>query len=182
MVPVEIRSAHLTDLPAIVEIYNHYVLSSASTFDLTPRTISDRQEWFDEHASRGRHRLLVARTARRVVGYASTSRLRPRPAYDSTVESSVYVAADAVGHGIGTRLCSALFEAIAPEEVHRIVVGLTEWNPASLSLHRRFGFQQIGRFHEVGWKFGRYWDVLWFERPGRPAVHLDQRRGSDRGV
>ena len=166
--PATIRPATLSDLPALTEIYNHYIAHTTITFDLHPFEPDDRRAWFDDHSSTGRHRLLVAEEeGSGVLGYATTSRWRPKAAYDTTVESSVYCRPDAVGRGIGGTLYSALFESIGEEDVHRIVAGISQPNPASVALHVRFGFRQVGTFSSVGRKFGRYWDVAWFEREGR---------------
>jgi phosphinothricin acetyltransferase len=163
---IAVRGATLDDLPALTDIYNHYILTTPITFDLRPYEPQERRTWFDEHAATGRHRLLVAEDdARQVLGYATTSRWRPKAAYDTTVESSVYCHPAATGRGIGTRLYAALFEAIADQDVHRIVAGATMPNPASVALHQRFGFNRVGEFAEVGRKFGQYWNVAWFERP-----------------
>ena len=163
-----IRTATLQDLPALVDIYNHYVVETPITFDLQPFTVASRRGWFDEHAPGGRHQLLVAvDTDDAVLGYATTSRWRPKAAYDQTVESSVYCRANAVGRGIGSLLYGSLFEAMAKEPVHRIVAGATMPNDASVALHRRFGFRQVGVFTSVGYKFGKYWDVAWLERGSR---------------
>ena len=163
-----VRPASLDDLPALTAIYNHYIVNTTVTFDLQPFEPAGRRAWFDDHAAGGRHRLLVAAgTDGAILGYASTSRWRPKAAYDTTVESSVYCRADALGRGIGTRLYAALFEALAAEDVHRIVAGIGQPNPASVALHERFGFRQVGVFTSVGRKFGTYWDVAWFERPLR---------------
>jgi phosphinothricin acetyltransferase len=160
-----IRAAAPRDLWALTEIYNHYVIHTAITFDLEPQTLDQRRAWFEAHHDRGRHRLLVAEDAAgAVIGYASTSRWRPKAAYDTTVESSVYCRPDAVGRGIGRALYTALFDAMASEPVHRIVAGAALPNPASVALHLRCGFRQVGLFTAVGFKFGRYWDVAWFER------------------
>jgi len=159
-----IRPATLDDLPALTEIYNHYVINTAITFDLQRFTPAARRAWFDDHRPDGRHRLLVAIDDGRVVGYATSSRWRPKAAYDTTVESSVYVHPDAVGHGIGTALYSALFEALSAEDIHTIVAGISLPNPASVALHERFGFRPVGVFGEVGRKFDRYWDVAWYQR------------------
>jgi len=165
--PATIRPATLSDLPALTEIYNHYIAHTTITFDLQPFEPDDRRAWFDDHSSTGRHRLLVAEEeGSGVLGYATTSRWRPKAAYDTTVESSVYCRPDAVGRGIGGALYSALFESIGEEDVHRIVAGISQPNPASVALHLRFGFRQVGTFSSVGRKFGRYWDVAWFERKG----------------
>jgi phosphinothricin acetyltransferase len=167
LMPATIRSATLSDLPALTEIYNHYIAHTTITFDLQPFEPDDRRAWFDDHSSTGRHRLLVAEEeGSGVLGYATTSRWRPKAAYDTTVESSVYCRPDAVGRGIGGTLYSALFESIGGEDVHRIVAGISQPNPASVALHLRFGFRQVGTFSSVGRKFGRYWDVAWFERKG----------------
>jgi phosphinothricin acetyltransferase len=162
---LRIRPAVDADLTALTEIYNHYVVHTPITFDVNPVTPEERRPWFAEHAAGGRHRLVVAEEHGRVLGYASTSRFRPKAAYDTTVESSVYCRADAVGRGIGTLLYRELFQSIAGEDVHRIVAGVTQPNPASVALHRRAGFQPVGVFERVGRKFDRYWDVAWFQRP-----------------
>jgi phosphinothricin acetyltransferase len=160
-----IRSATLSDLPALTAIYNHYVKQTTITFDLQPFEPEERRAWFDAHSSHGRHRLLVAMDRDgSVVGYATTSRWRPKAAYDTTVESSVYCRPDAIRRGVGGALYSALFESIAGEDVHRIVAGISQPNPASVALHLRFGFRQVGVFSSVGRKFNEYWDVAWFER------------------
>ena len=98
------------------------------------------------------------------MGYASTSRFHTKAAYDTTVESSVYCRVDAVRRGIGTALYRALFELLKDEDINRFVAGVTLPNPASLALHERCGFQQVGALSSVGRKFGRYWDVAWLER------------------
>jgi len=161
-----IRAATVADLPALTRIYNYYVENTTITFDLRPFAPEERRAWFDDHAPSGRHRLLVAVDGSGAcVGYASTSRWRPKAAYETTVEASVYCDPNAVGRGYGSALYGALFESIASEDVHRIVAGVSLPNPASIRLHERFGFQSVGVFHNVGRKFDRYWDVAWFERP-----------------
>lgn len=161
-----IRAAVLDDLPALTEIYNHYILHTPITFDVKPYTVADRRAWFDEHGAVGPHRLLVAiDDDGAIAGYATTSRWRPKAAYDTTVESSVYCRHDARGRGIGRLLYQSLFDGIASEDVHMIVAGATIPNDASVALHERMGFRQVGVFTEVGRKFDRFWDVAWFQRP-----------------
>jgi phosphinothricin acetyltransferase len=163
-----VRSATLDDLEALTEIYNHYVIHSAITFDLHPFTASERRPWFDDHRNSAMHRLLVAvDESGTCVGYATSSRWRAKPAYNSTVEVSVYCHPDVCGRGYGTALYGALFAALEEEDVHTIVAGVSLPNDASLALHARFGFRSVGVFHAVGRKFDRYWDVAWFERPLR---------------
>ena len=164
MVPLT-RAACNEDLPRLTEIYNHYVVHSPATFDLEPKTVAQRAEWFAQFAASGRHRLIVAEEAGTILGYAGTTRFRVKPAYDRTVETTIYCAPEAVGRGIGAQLYSALFDTLASEDVHRIVAGFVPPNPASERLHLRFGFKTVGIFTEQGYKFGRYWDVCWMERP-----------------
>jgi phosphinothricin acetyltransferase len=165
---VVVRPGVRSDLPALTDIYNHYVINTAITFDLRPFTPEERRPWFEEHST-GRHRLLVAGSPEgpdeTILGYATSSRWRAKPAYDTTVEASVYCRADAAGRGVGTLLYRALFEAIRNEDINRIVAGISLPNPASVALHERFLFRQVGVFTAVGRKFGRFWDVAWFERP-----------------
>jgi phosphinothricin acetyltransferase len=164
-----VRPARAADIPRLTEIYNHYVVNSPITFDLEPYTVERRMQWFSQFGLTGRHRLLVVEEDALVLGYAGTTRFRPKAAYDTTVETTIYSSADNTRKGLGSMLYSALFEAIANEDIHRIVAGFTVPNPASQALHQRFGFKLIGVFREVGRKFGRYHDVAWSERP----LHLE---------
>ena len=160
-----IRPARLDDLEGLVAIYNHYVLETPITFDVEPYTVETRRPWFDAHAPTGPHRLFVAvEKGGAVVGYASSARFRPKAAYDTSVESSVYLRPDATGRGVGSALYAALFAALAGEDVHRVYGGVTLPNPASVALHERFGFTRVGLFREVGRKLGRWWDVAWHEK------------------
>lgn len=164
---VLIRPAARSDLPRLTEIYNHYVIHSPVTFDLEPYTVERRGPWFEQFGPTGRHRLLVAEEDGLVLGYAGTTRFRVKPAYDPTVETTIYCSPDNTRKGLGSTLYAALFQAIANEDIHRIVAGFAMPNPASQALHERFGFKLVGIFRENGRKFGRYWDVAWTERPLR---------------
>jgi phosphinothricin acetyltransferase len=159
-----IRAALERDLEAINGIYNHYVRTTAHTFELEPPSAEERRRWFDEHAPTGRHRILVTVRHDAVVAFASSSRYRPRGAYDPSVETSIYVAPTWRGRGVGVRLYGALFDILADQDVHRAYAGITMPNPASVALHERLGFTRAGFFTEQGRKFGRYWDVAWYEK------------------
>ena len=168
MSDITIRPALLADLPQLTEIYNHYILNTAITFNTRPFTVDERAEWFEEHSDGGRHRLVVAVENDGdggVVGYAGTGRFRPKEAYETTVETTIYCSPECTRRGVGTLLYRALFEFIAGEDINRVVAGVTLPNPASIALHERFGFRHVGTFTENGRKFGKYWDVGWFERP-----------------
>jgi phosphinothricin acetyltransferase len=159
-----IRRGEAADLPALTELYNHYVRETAITFDVEPYTPETRRPWFEGFAAHGRHQIWVAEQDGRVVGYACTHRFRPKAAYDTTAETSVYLEPAAVGRGLGRRLYERLFESLAGADLHRLVAGVTLPNPASVALHERLGFTSSGILREVGRKFDRYWDVLWMER------------------
>lgn len=153
------------ELEPLNDIYNQYVKETHFTFDIEPMTIEARREWFSHYGTAGRYRLLVAMSDQAVVGFACSSRFRPKPAYETSVETTIYLAADAVGHGAGSALYSELFHALEAEDVHRAYAGIALPNPASVALHERFGFKRVAHFTEQGRKFGRYWDVAWFEKP-----------------
>jgi phosphinothricin acetyltransferase len=162
--PMEIRPAAAEDLHQINDLYNHYVLHSHSTFDVRPITMAERVEWFRHYRETGRHRVLVAVAGARVLGFASSSSYRPRAAYDTSVETTVYLVPDATGMGLGSRLYAELFRAIAGEDLHRAIGGVALPNDASVALHQRFGFTQVAHFTEQGRKFGKYWDVVYLEK------------------
>jgi phosphinothricin acetyltransferase len=159
-----IRPATIGDLPRLTEIYNHYVIHTATTFDTEPYTLEQRREWFSHYATTRRHRLLVAERDGVVAGYTSTSRFHPRAAYDTTVEMTVICAPEFVGKGIGRRLYEALFDAIAHEDIHVAMALITLPNKGSVALHERFGFHEAMLVREVGRKFGTWWDVAWYEK------------------
>jgi phosphinothricin acetyltransferase len=159
-----VRPAVEGDVPAMMAIYNHYVETSHATFDIEPVSLENRLAWFGHFGTSGPFRLLVAERGGQVVGYAGSGRFREKAAYRTSVEMTVYVHHDAVGSGIGARMYEALFELLAGEPIHRAYAGITLPNAASVELHRRFGFTDIGVYDEVGYKLGQYWSVLWLER------------------
>ncbi len=166
MSETRIRTAERRDLARITEIYNYYVLNTPVTFDVEAYTVERRETWFGQFGSTGRHRLLVAEEDGAVMGYAGTTRFRPKAAYETTVETAIYCAPEAVGKGMGRRLYTELFELLRGEDIHRFVAGYALPNAATEALHRRFGFKVVGVFSENGRKFGKYWDVRWVERWG----------------
>jgi phosphinothricin acetyltransferase len=161
---VTVRPAVIEDLPRLTDIYNHYVVGTPITFDTEPFTVDQRREWFSHYAPVGRHRLLVAQRDGVVLGYASTSRFHPRAAYDTTVELTALCAPEAVGQGIGQRLYEELFASITGEDIHVAMALITLPNRGPVALHERFGFRCAMVVREVGRKFGRYWDVAWYEK------------------
>jgi phosphinothricin acetyltransferase len=159
-----IRPGCEDDLVRLNDVYNHYVRETHITFDIEPITMERREEWFRSYDVAGCHRLLVAVAGDGPLGYASSSPYRPKPAYETSVEASVYLAPEATGRRIGTALYSGLFDALDGEDVHRAYAGIALPNDASIALHERFGFRRVAYFTEQGRKLGRYWDVAWYEK------------------
>jgi len=159
-----VRLGRAEDLGWLNELYNHYIRETHITFDIKSWTMRQRREWFGHYDTTGRHRLLVAVHGDRVLGYASSSKYRPKQAYETSIETSIHLLPDATGRGVGTTLYQALFDALEGEDVHRAYAGVTVPNPASIALHEGFGFRKIATYTEQGRKFGRYRDVVWFEK------------------
>jgi phosphinothricin acetyltransferase len=164
---VQVRPGVEGDLEALTDLYNHYVRETAITFDTAIFTPEERRPWLLSHPVDGPYRLMVAvdTDSQEILGYATSSPHRPKPAYVTSVETTIYVAPHTGRRGIGTLLYKALFEALADEDVHRAYAGIAQPNEASTRLHERFGFRYVGTYREVGRKFGRYWDVAWYEKP-----------------
>jgi phosphinothricin acetyltransferase len=160
-----IRPAQAGDAAALAGIYNHYVRETAITFDTEEKTVVDRAAWLSHFQSAGRYQCFVIEDVGQVIGWASSHRFRDRAAYDTTVETSIYLAPAHHGRGFGRKLYAALFEALAGEDVHRAYAGITQPNSASNRLHETFGFERVGLLPQVGRKFGRFWDVATFLRP-----------------
>lgn len=152
----QIRMAVREDIPALLAIYNEEVLHGVATLDLTAKTLSERQAWFDAH-NRDNHPLIVCEADGEIAGYASLSDYREKEAYRSTVEASVYVAKPFRRRGIGARLMERILAmAREDERTHLVVSVITSGNAASKRLHERFGFTLGGHIPEAGMKFGAY--------------------------
>ena len=161
----QIRPGEAGDLHSLVEIYNHYVTTTHVTFDVEPFAVGARTQWFTQFADTGPYRLLVADLDGKIEGYACSTRFKSRAAYDTSVETTIYLRAEHMGKGIGVELYGALVEQLEQEAgVHRAYGGIALPNPGSVRLHEGLGFKQVATFHEVGFKFDRFWDVSWFEK------------------
>jgi phosphinothricin acetyltransferase len=159
-----IRRIEEGDVPALLAIYNRYIAETAVTFDLEPKTLDERLAWYRGFAPQGRHQCFVAVRDGVALGWASTGTFREKAAYDTTVETSIYLAPQAQRQGLGRRLYGTLLEALAGQDVHVALGCITVPNQASEGLHRALGFDYLGTFREVGRKFGRYWDVSWYAK------------------
>lgn len=150
-----IRIAERRDIPAMTEIYNEQVRNGTATFDLEECSIENRTAWFEAHTDR--YVLLVDEREGEIAGYASLSQYRVKPAYDPTVELSVYVAPQFRRQGVGRGLMEDLLaRARADESLHTVVSVITEGNAVSCRLHESLGFVHCGTVREAGRKFGRW--------------------------
>ena len=156
-----IRPALESDLAAINAIYNHYVLHSTCTYQVTPETDAARLAWF--HARGEAHPVTVAEIDGEVAGWASLNRYHPREAYARTVENSVYVRHDRHRSGIGRALLSDLIERARKLGHHTILAGVSAEQEASVALHEAFGFQKAAHLRELGWKQGEWLDVVFLQ-------------------
>ena len=162
---MHIRNAEITDLEALLDIYNYEVEHGTATFDTEPRTYEQRKEWFYEH-NIDNHPLIVADMDGQAVGYASLSAYRPKDAYRSTVELSVYVDPGYRGKGIASRLMTAILEMARDDDrTHLVISVITGSNAASIHLHEKLGFTYSGTIREVGFKHGQYLDIVHYTLP-----------------
>lgn len=171
---IHIRKGRPEDVPALLDIYNYEVINGTATFDLQPKTLAERMQWFEEHQTEI-HPLLVAELPPEevsdtalpqsiVAGYATLSSYRPKAAYDSTAELSLYISPACRGRGVATALMQAILQAARKcPELHMVVSVITGGNAASIHLHEKFGFTHCGTLHEVGFKHGAYRDVDHYE-------------------
>lgn len=159
-----IRPARRQDLAQLVATYNHYVEGSIAIFDTEPVTVESRAAWFESFADGGPYRLFVACEGDQVLGCASSSRYRAHPAFDLTVEFGIYLDPEAKGKGIGTALYAALLEALRTEPIHLAVAGIALPNDASVALHRKCGFSEVGVFEEYAIKHDAYISSIWMQR------------------
>jgi phosphinothricin acetyltransferase len=160
---VKYRLGDLDDAEEIRAIYNREVIGSTVTFDLVARTREDQLIWMDEHS--GAHPVVVAVDDHaKVCGFGSLSPYRPRPAYRTTVEDSVYIDPAYQGRGVGKGLLVELVNLAGAHGFHAIIARIVGGHDASIALHRACGFEQIGVEREVGRKFGRWLDVVLMQR------------------
>jgi phosphinothricin acetyltransferase len=156
-----IRPATESDLVAINDIYNHYVLHSNCTYQEELEPLAGRRQWFKHHGVK--HPVIVAEAGGQVVGWGSLSAYHPRSAYRRTVENSIYVHHRQHRRGIGSRLLRELIVRARKLGHHAIIAGIDADQPASVALHAKFHFEPVGHLKQVGFKFGRWLDVIYME-------------------
>jgi L-amino acid N-acyltransferase YncA len=157
-----IRQAVPTDAEAIARIYNHYIRDTVITFEEEPVSCSEMAERIAEVSSASLP-WLVAEQDGTVLGYAVASKWKGRSAYRFSVETTIYLAPNCLGRGIGTRLYQPLLKQLKDLRLHVAIGGIALPNAASLALHEKLGFRKVAEFAEVGFKFRRWIDVGYWQ-------------------
>ena len=160
---IEIRPAGSDDLEAMLAIYNDAIVNTTAIYDYQPRTSDAQRQWFETKQAQ-RLPVLVAVDNATIIGFGSFGPFRPWPAYQFTVENSLYVDSAFRRKGAGTALLASLVTAAQTSGYHTMVAGIDATNEASLALHRKAGFEPVAHFREVGWKFERWLDLVFMER------------------
>jgi phosphinothricin acetyltransferase len=163
---VRIRAATPGDAAAIAAVYAPYVRDTAISFETAPPDAAEMGARIG--AGGGLYPWLVGEEEGAVVGYAYACAFRPRAAYRFAVETTVYLAQQAAGRGLGSALYRPLLEGLERQGFTRAIAAITLPNDASLRLHEKHGFAAAGTYRRVGWKLGRWLDVALWQRPLAP--------------
>lgn len=158
-----IRLATAADAPAIASIYNHYVTETWVTFEEQPVSVTDMAERVADVADASLP-WVIEEQAGAINGYACATKWKGRCAYRFSVETTIYLAPQSLGKGIGTRLYEALLGRLKDGGLHIAIGGVALPNVASVALHEKLGFHKVAHFNEVGFKFGRWIDVAYWQR------------------
>jgi len=159
---LNIRQATERDAESVVDLYNWYLVNTVVTFETVAVSADQMRQRIQENLER--YDWLVGEHDGRVVGYAYYGSFRTRAAYDHTVETTIYLAPDAAGKGFGRKLYTALLESAVRKGFREAIGVIALPNPASLALHALLGFHEVGVMPGVGYKFGEYVDVGFWQR------------------
>ncbi len=160
---MRIRPVTFIDSPQIAEIYNYYVDSSHATLEIERIEPAEMEVRVRETIDRG-YPFFICEEGTEIVGYAYGHQFRKRPAYRFSVEVSVYVRQANEKTQIGSRLYRALLSEMEKGDFHTVIAGISLPNDASVRLHENFGFEKVAHFREVGFKFGRWIDVGYWQK------------------
>jgi L-amino acid N-acyltransferase len=160
---VTIRDAIETDLPAVLGIYNEVIANTTAVYSEAPVTLADRKQWWQARLALG-YPLLVAEHGGQSVAFAAFGDFRAWPCYRYTVEHSVHVHAAFRGRGVGSGLIAELLLRAAALGKHMMIAGIDADNSGSITVHERLGFARCAHFREVGYKFGRWLDLVFMQK------------------
>jgi L-amino acid N-acyltransferase YncA len=171
---MQISEAVLSDLDEITEIYNQVVLTSTAIYNDRPATHEERVAWWRVRREQG-FPVLVAREGGSVAGFGSFGEFRAWPGYRFSVEGTVHIRSTARGRGVGTALLEELVRQAREMGKHTMIAGVDAENEASLRFLRRFGFEQVAHFREVGYKFDRFLDLIFLQYWLMPPMNNSRR-------
>jgi L-amino acid N-acyltransferase len=164
-----IDTASRQDLPQILAIYNEVIRNSTAVFSGEEFTPARGDTWFDSKMERG-FPMIVARDASGIIGFGTFGEFRAWPGYRNSVEHSVHVRSDCRGKGVGRALVVELLARATASSKHVMIAGIDADNAVSIGLHLSLGFTRVGHFHEVGFKFGRWLDLVFMQCILPPTV------------
>ncbi|HEX4242653.1 MAG TPA: GNAT family N-acetyltransferase [Steroidobacteraceae bacterium] len=164
-----ITAAGRADLPEILAIYNEVIRNSTAVYSEEELSPARGETWLETRAQQG-FPMIVLRDSGGIAGFGTFGDFRAWPCYRRTVEHSVHVRVDRRGQGVGRRLVVELMARAAAMDKHVMIAGIDADNAVSIGLHRSLGFAEVGRFHEVGFKFGRWLDLTFMQCILPPTV------------
>ena len=158
-----VRNAVDEDVPGILAIYNDVIATSTAVYRDDPASLDDRQQWLNARRAQS-YPIIVAAGGSGIVGFASYGDFRAWPGYRFSVEHTVHVRADERGRGVGTMLMQALIQRAIEQRKHVMIGGVDADNEPSLRFHERLGFVRAAHLRQVGFKFGRWLDLVFVQR------------------
>jgi L-amino acid N-acyltransferase YncA len=165
-----IRPATAADIPDIREIYNHYVTNSVVTFDEKKWTLAQWRDKFTQLEKLKMPFLVAESPSGQVLGYGLVSPWTGKSGFRYTVENSIYLGQAATGKGLGRALLEALIEACEQAGIREMVAVISDKGAeASVALHERLGFVEVGRMGRVGFKFGRWLGTIYMQKSLKPV-------------
>ena len=157
-----IRSYRHEDAQAVMEIINDFILHTSHNYDYEPKKLDEVEKLFEEKTKDG-YPILVGEVDNEVVGYATFGRFRAKPGYDKTIEHSIYLNKKAQSKGMGTAMMRQLINIAEKDGYHVMIAGMDSENAGSYQFHERLGFREVARFSEVGYKFGKWLNLVFMQ-------------------
>jgi phosphinothricin acetyltransferase len=159
---IQVRTVTLNDVQELLDIYSYYVLNTTITFEYDTPSINEFTQRIQKITQK--YPYLVATLDDEIIGYAYATSYKERAAYDWSVETTVYVKETYQGIGVGKALYTHLEHALKEMNIVNMLACITYPNPKSIEFHTKFGFEQVGHFHKVGYKFNEWRDIIWMQK------------------
>ena len=157
-----IRDATLKDIPSILEIINIEIENSTSVYDYKKRSLENMIDWFKKKELDNLP-IVVAEKGNKILGYGTYGIFRPWDGYKFSIEHSIYLYKDFRNFGIGGRIMNELIQQAKKQGFHTMIAGVDAKNFASINFHRKFGFKEVGKFDQIGYKFGKWLDLIFMQ-------------------